>query len=142
MIFALDTNIVAFWLKEDKCVKRHTDTVLDEGHIFVIPKIVDYEVRRGLIARNMTNKLQEYLNFRKSVLVGAIDDAVWEKAIEIYVVLKQIGRPIGGDGDILIASFCLVNGYTLVTDNTKHFEHIQGLSRHSRQTHNIFIVIK
>jgi len=32
-----------------------------------------------------------------------------------------------GDADILIAAFCIVNGYTLVTDNVKHFENIAGL---------------
>ena len=29
--------------------------------------------------------------------------------------------------DILIAAFCVVNDYLLVTDNTKHFKDIDGL---------------
>ena len=36
--------------------------------------------------------------------------------------------PIGkDDGDIFIAAQCIVNDYTLVTDNTGDFERINGL---------------
>lgn len=31
------------------------------------------------------------------------------------------------DSDILIAAYCIVNDYTLVTDNTSDFERIEGL---------------
>ena len=51
---------------------------------------------------------------------------VWKKATEIYIELKNIGQLIG-DADILIASYCLVNGYTLVTRNTNDFERIDSL---------------
>ncbi len=128
MIYALDTNIVTFMLKEDADVKRNADLALDNGHKFIIPKIVDYEVRRGLLARHMDKKLKQYLTFRQTITVGAIDDHVWEKAIYVYAALSQIGKPTGDDGDVLIAAFCLVNGYTLVTNNRGHFEHINGLN--------------
>ena len=51
---------------------------------------------------------------------------VYEKATEIYIALKQKGQLIG-DADILIAAYCLVNGYTLVTNNTNDFDRIDGL---------------
>jgi len=56
-----------------------------------------------------------------------INKSVWDKAAELYVYSRQIGKPVGGDTDLLIAALCLVNSYTLVTNNTKHFEHIDGL---------------
>jgi predicted nucleic acid-binding protein len=45
------------------------------------------------------------------------------------LTLSKRGTPIGGrgDGDYLIAAFCIVKDYTLVTGNTRHFERIDGL---------------
>ena len=109
MIYALDTNTITFFLKEDAHVKQQADTALDAGHELVIPKIVDYEVQRGLVARRMNKKLREYIAFRDTMAVGVISEAVWQKAVQVYASLSQQGKPIG-DGDVLIAAFCLVNG--------------------------------
>ena len=52
---------------------------------------------------------------------------VWNKAVEIYIALKQKGKLIK-EADILIAAYCLVNGYTLITRNIKDFNRIDGLN--------------
>jgi len=52
--------------------------------------------------------------------------AAWEEAATIYAQTRKAGRPVD-DNDILIAAFCIVNGYTLVTNNTKHFTDINSL---------------
>jgi len=52
---------------------------------------------------------------------------VWEKAAALYVYTRQIGKPVGSDTDLLIAAYCLINDCTLVTNNTRHFENIDGL---------------
>jgi len=42
--------------------------------------------------------------------------------------LEERGLPVGNkDADIFIAAHCIVNDYTLVTDNTGDFERIDGL---------------
>jgi len=51
---------------------------------------------------------------------------VWDKAADIYISLKQKGQLIR-DADILIAAYCLVNNYTLVTRNENDFNRINGL---------------
>jgi tRNA(fMet)-specific endonuclease VapC len=51
---------------------------------------------------------------------------VYEKAVDIYISLKQRGQLIG-DADILVAAYCLINDYTLVTRNTRDFGRIDGL---------------
>jgi tRNA(fMet)-specific endonuclease VapC len=43
------------------------------------------------------------------------------------VRLRQIGKPINDEFDLLIASPAKTNELILVTDNVKHFKHIQGL---------------
>ena len=50
-----------------------------------------------------------------------------DAAALIYSERKKQGRPIE-DTDSLIAAQVVANGYTFVTDNTNHFEDIDGLS--------------
>ena len=51
---------------------------------------------------------------------------VWLCAARIYAELYTKRFTIT-DADILIAAFCMENGYTLVTANIKDFENIDGL---------------
>ena len=48
-------------------------------------------------------------------------------AAGIYAELKKMQRRVD-DADILIAAFCKCWKFSLVTNNTKHFAHIQGLT--------------
>ncbi len=50
----------------------------------------------------------------------------WDEAARIYAALKQRGKIID-DADILIAAYCIVSGFTLITANVRHFERIEGL---------------
>jgi len=52
----------------------------------------------------------------------------FNKAAEIRADFEAQGLSVGNnDADVLIAAHCIVNGYTLVTDNTKDFERIAEL---------------
>ena len=48
MIYALDTNILSFLLKNNKNAVCNADAATYNGHELIIPKIVDYEIQRGL----------------------------------------------------------------------------------------------
>ena len=65
--------------------------------------------------------------FRSRYNIGRFTDTTWEIAARLYSDLRKEGWIIG-DADILIGSFCIENGYTLVTPNTKHFRHMTALS--------------
>jgi tRNA(fMet)-specific endonuclease VapC len=74
--------------------------------------------------------LKEFEGFCNNVKVGSFDINVWVKAAEIFAYLQKRGKPIGDkdrDADIFIAAYCIVNDYILVTDNTSHFERIEGV---------------
>ena len=127
MILALDANIVSYILKEDSDIVSRYREEIARGNTFIMPPVAFYEVQRGLLARRLLRKLKIFEDFCQDVDVGVFDAQMWLKAAQIYATLNQKGKPVGGDGDILIAAFCIVNDYTLVTNNTKHFEHIDGL---------------
>ena len=56
-----------------------------------------------------------------------MNEADLSLAAQIKANLEERGMPIS-DTDILIAAYCIVNNYTLVTDNTSDFERIEELN--------------
>ena len=132
MTYALDTNTVSYFLRGegnvDNCFTRE---IIQSGNPYAIPNIVAYEVKRWLLDRP-TKQLQLFaqqfdLLFQNVQDKADMPAAIWEKGVEIYINLKRRGQLIG-DADILIAAFCLVNDYTLVTSNTSDFARIDGLN--------------
>jgi len=127
-IYALDTNIISFMLKGEKKVSNAFLHANDDGHIFIIPIAVYYEIRRGLLAVNATVQIQAFKKLCDSFDVEEMNTEIWEKAAKIWAVLRKSGTPLGkDDGDIFIAAHCIIHDYTLVTDNTGDFERIEGL---------------
>ena len=83
-------------------------------------------LRRGFKHKAAPGKEFAFSLICKSSEIGEMTIAVWESAADIYAISRKVGKPIE-DTDILIAAFCIVNNYTLVTNNIKHFKDIDGL---------------
>ena len=66
------------------------------------------------------------MDFLRSIVVYTLDNAALVEAANIYAESKKGGKPVG-DADILIASIVISNDGLLVTNNTKHYEHIKNL---------------
>ena len=125
--YALDSNIVSFLLKKNKNIAIQIEKEVTAGNEIVIPPIVYYEVKRGLLCADAHSQMRSFMEFCAGNKVDDINLPVLNKAADIYVSLRN--RGIGTeDADILIAAHCIVNGYTLVTNNTKHFESIKDLT--------------
>jgi predicted nucleic acid-binding protein len=131
MIYALDSNIISFLLRPTKnpeVVKRFNE-ILEEGHDYVIPPFCYYEVYWLLLKKNATVQIRSF----KDIYAGSLTkinmtEAEFNKAVEIRAMLEERGTLIGKEGnqdaDIFIAAHCIINGYTLVTDNTNDFKRI------------------
>ena len=126
MIYALDTNIISFIIKGNEVVRERYFDVVSKGVHCVIPLMVYYEVKRGLKANNAGNRLRSFENICSALGIANLTSADMDVAADIYAERKALGRLID-DGDLLIAAQCINNGYTLVTNNTKHFRDITGL---------------
>ena len=127
MIYALDTNIISYILRGDTDVKQRWLREEGNGNQVIIPLIVYYEVMRGLLSAGATTKLTAFEKVCKILKVNNLTAQDVEVAARIYSERKKQGRPIE-DTDLLIAAQSMSNDYTLVTNNTKHFENIEGLS--------------
>jgi predicted nucleic acid-binding protein len=127
MIYALDSNIISYFLKGDSVIRDRLLEATEQNNRLVIPAIVYFEVKRWLLERGAKNKEADFTELCQSVPLGEFDKRVWHLAAVLYVQARKKGKPIDDDADLLIAAFCIVNGYTLVTNNIRHFEDIDGL---------------
>jgi len=131
MIYALDTNIISYYLRDEGRVAEHFKREIQEnGNIYAISYFCAYEIKRWLnykptrITRSYATQFD--ILFQNVHELADMSSFVWEKAAEVHIALQNRGQLIG-DADILIASYCLVNDYTLVTRNTNDFKRINGL---------------
>jgi len=127
MIYALDTNIISYILNGNVRLSEKLNSVVRAGNIVVIPLMVYYEARRGLLNNNAVNKMRLFNKLCARLDVKNLTNSDMNIAADIYNERKKTGRMID-DGDILIAAQCITNKYTLVTNNVKHFEDIENLT--------------
>ena len=126
MIYALDSNIISYLLKDDATVYSRLNKAIDDGSRCVIPPVAYYEVKRGLLAVNATTKAIGFDQLCRDLGVGNMSKHTWNEAARLHALHRGKGQLVE-DADFFIAAFCLVNDYTLVTHNIRHFEHIIGL---------------
>lgn len=135
MIYALDSNIVSFLLRPTRNpeVVQKFGEWLAQGGDYAIPPICHYEVNWLLICKNATTQMRNFNElYDDSLSELSIGEAELRKAAEIRADLEKRGQPLGDDrkngaADILIAAHCILNDYTLITDNVRDFERIEGL---------------
>ncbi|GHV89085.1 hypothetical protein AGMMS50267_14450 [Spirochaetia bacterium] len=126
IVYALDSNTVSYFLRKNEKVTKKVWNAVPEGNQIIIPNIVYYEVKRGLLSITAPRKTATFNQLCKSYSVGTIDKETAEIAATIYSKLRKKGRLIE-DADLFIAAFCLQNGCTLVTNNGDHFKNVDGL---------------
>jgi len=124
--YAIDANIISFLLRGNRQIQKRLYDEANKGVSVVIPPIAYYEVKRGLIDAQATTKLTAFERLCAMLGVDVMDIKTFDVGANIYAKLKKDGRLID-DSDILIGASCIAHGYTLVTDNTRHFNRIDNL---------------
>jgi len=129
MKYLLDTNIVSYFLRDASPVlsQRILDSTPDTLAISIISA---GELRYGLSKLPASKRATE-LAHRLSALLMAIPVLpLTADAAPHYgntrAQLEAAGTPIGGN-DLWIAAHALAHNMTLVTNNTREFERVQGL---------------
>ena len=133
MIYALDSNTISYLLRDEGNIKENfSQKIIQQAdNSYVIPPMAVFEINRWLLDKPikiMRAYMREFSNLLQPVKNKAeISIDVWEKSADIYIMLKQKGQLIG-DVDILIAAYCIINDYTLVTRNISDFKRIDNLN--------------
>ena len=58
-VFALDSNIVSFYLRGNTSVIENIEKAINDDHTIVITPIAYYEVKRGLLLIGATKQLNK-----------------------------------------------------------------------------------
>lgn len=129
MVYALDTNIISYLLRPSKNQELVRKFIIEtQQNNYVIPPFCHYEILWYLLRKKADAQLRIFNELYKSSLLKInMNEAEFIKASEIKAGLEEKGTPIGKDADIFIAAYCIVNDYTLVTNNTSDFEQINKL---------------
>lgn len=125
MKYLLDTNMCIYWFKGINSIdKRISEIDIDD---VAISAITLAELLYGAYnSSNIEKNLSRIKIFEDVVSVLDIDRECLEQFAKIKAKLKSEGK-ILDDFDILIASTAIRNDCVIVTNNTKHFERIEGI---------------
>lgn len=126
--YLLDSNAVSDILCGRENVVKRLKNAIRAGVEIAICSIVYYEIERGLKASGSFKKLRAFYDLYESLPHIYLDRENLNsisKSSDIYVELHK-GKQIE-DNDVYIAAIAMVNDYTLITDNLKHFGRINGL---------------
>jgi len=126
MIYALDSNIISYLMRNNETVRARYYSAISDGNRCVIPLMVYYEVRRGLLANDAYKRMRSFENLCTDLGVETMTVIDMDTAAKIYADRKRRGVLID-DADLLTAAQSVTRGYVLVTNNTRHFEGIDGL---------------
>lgn len=125
MQFLLDTSICVFFLRGE----LHLDQIIKEKGLenCCISEITVFELKYG--AENSINSKKSHRAVDKFVkgltiipIFGIVDDYARYK-----VLLRRNGTPMHDEFDLIIGVTALANKMVLVTDNIKHFKHLESL---------------
>jgi tRNA(fMet)-specific endonuclease VapC len=121
----LDTDTVSYALRGHGQV---AERILEHPpSTLCISSITLAELRYGADLRG-SQKLHRLIEtFVSFVSVQPIDDSVANGFGAVAAKLTRLGIPIG-PYDTLLAAHALVLGVTLVTNNARHFERVDGLN--------------
>jgi predicted nucleic acid-binding protein len=126
MLIFLDTDVLSFFLAGVETVYKRLKQTLESGNRIGLTIITIYEVLKGLRYRNNLKKYQNFTKLLDYVQVNHLTNTAVELAANTYGELRRKGITIS-DADIFIAAIVLENNGILVTNNEKHFQHVEGL---------------
>ena len=126
MKYMLDTNIVAFAKNNRPEIVLEKFKEYDPDEL-CISAITLAELEYGVFNSSNPDRNQLALTlFLAGIEIVPFDDDAAVEYGRIRTDLKKRGTPIGAN-DLLIAAHAKSHGFTLVTNNTREFEWVDGL---------------
>jgi predicted nucleic acid-binding protein len=99
----------------------------DAGHLFVLPEIADYEVRRELVRLRRTKSLRRLDRLALQLEYLPLDTSAMRRAAEFWAEARQQGRPTASndalDSDVILAAQVATYGVRnsiVATSNPSH----------------------
>ena len=127
MKYMLDTNICVYVIKKRPEQVLNRFMQYDPGEL-CISAITLAELEYGIENSSMPERNRLALAmFLSGIQILPFDDAATEEYGKIRAALRRQGTPVGAN-DMLIAAHAKAKGLTIVTNNTREFDRIEGLT--------------
>ncbi|MEN0047446.1 MAG: PIN domain-containing protein [Bacteroidota bacterium] len=120
----IDSDIFIDILKRKSPTYERGLQYLKEYGAFNISCLTYYECLRGYKAVKATKKLAIFEQVIQTANIYYIDDLIIQKASELYAFLRPKGL-FRGEFDLMIGTTALINDFTLITNNEKHYKPMQ-----------------
>ncbi|MCL2081310.1 MAG: type II toxin-antitoxin system VapC family toxin [Oscillospiraceae bacterium] len=125
MKYLLDTNICIYFLNKTEKIKEKIDKIPSDD--ISVSLITLAELQFGAYnSTHVQDNLRRVEFFEKTVQTVSLTSEITEEYARIKSKLRKSGRPVD-DFDILIGATAIVGNLTLVTNNERHFAHMDGL---------------
>ena len=124
LIYHLDTNIVIAYFNGNRIIANKLKIHLP--HVSISTLVLGELLYGARASQRKNENLEKVYQFLHVVNVVDFNQACAEQYSHIRSSLRKKGRPTG-ESDALIAAIALAHNATFVTDNIKHFQHIDGL---------------
>lgn len=129
MKYLLDTNIIIYLLKNKPVAVADRVNALSDDDGLCMSYVTYAELLKG--AERSVRKAQVLKQIKQLTLTIPVEYAIDAKICQHYAIqftrLKEAGTPIGAN-DLWIACHALALEATLVTNNVREFERVQGLT--------------
>ena len=122
----IDTDILSYFLRNDQDVVRKVNEYMLHFPALSLSLITCYEIISGLSFKNAQRQIKDFENLLLDCNVLNISETSIRLSANVSGHLRRKGITIG-NSDLLIAGIALEHNLVLVTNNTKHFEHIPNL---------------
>ena len=123
----IDTDILSIFLRGNPRVKESFKKYIQQYEKINFSIITYYEILSGLKHKDAKKQLDVFLTFSSLCNILPMTRGSCEKSASIYAGLRKIGTPVD-DIDLLIAGIALENNLSVITNNTRHFKRIDGLT--------------
>jgi predicted nucleic acid-binding protein len=127
-IVGIITNPKSSSIDAQEC-KQWFKQFLEQGEIFMLPEIVDYEVRRELLRANKYQGLKRLDELKLTLIYLSLNTEVMLLAAKFWADARKMGKPTADsqslDGDVILSAQAKIeelkgNRVIIVTTNTKH----------------------
>ena len=100
------------------------DGVLAAGVVVYLPEIIDYDVRRGLLAAHMTRSVRRLDQLKEVLTYLPLTTATMLEAASLWAQARQRGQSVADpkelDGDVILAAQAQQVGAMVAIENVGH----------------------
>lgn len=114
--YVLDTNAITAILKKDVEFVNWLNKEQGNSTLYICQP-ADYEIKRGILAKNAVAQLRAYQKIKLNFQWLALEDEDWEQAAQFWADTKTKGKQLS-DVDLLLAAAVYRRNAVLVSSDT------------------------